>query len=317
MNIFGICVESSHKKGMGHLYRALNLIELIKSKNDKVIAFINNDKNSIRILEKKGKMFEEVELNDQDSGWETKLINKYKINIWINDRLDTHIQHSQNVKKNKVKLISFDDRGSGADIADINFGSLPFNFNYDLKGKKVLKGLKYLILNKEIDKFKRERKKVKQILISFGGSDTYGVTIKIVEILRKRKICAEIILGPCFAHLGELQEVLTEDYSVIKDVTSLIEQFNKYDLVITGGGITPFEANASGLPCIIVANEPFEIDNGLFLERIGCSVFAGYHENINQDIFAKKLDVQTMSMKGMDNIKTDGVENIYREIRLL
>ena len=49
-------------------------------------------------------------------------------------------------------MISFDDRGDGAEIAHINFGSLPFNFRVSLKGENVFKGLEYLILNKEIDK---------------------------------------------------------------------------------------------------------------------------------------------------------------------
>jgi len=317
MNIFGICIESSHQKGMGHLYRALNLVELMKSRGDKYIIFMNNDRDSTAVLEEKEIMFEIAGLDDLTSDWETKFINKYKINVWINDRLDTQIEHSRNIKKSKAKLISLDDRGSGAGMADINFGSLPFNFSYALQGKKVLKGLKYLILNKEIDKFKRDRSRVERILITLGGSDTYAVTVKIVEILKKRNIRAKIILGPCFAHWDELQKVITEEYPVVKNVPSLIKEFYEYDLAITGGGITPFEANASGLPCIIVANEPFESDNGLFLDKIGSSVFAGSCKDINEDIFAKKLDILSMSKKGMENIRTDGVEYICKEISLL
>lgn len=317
MNIFGICIESSHQRGMGHFYRSLSLVESLRSRNEKCIIFVNDDKDSIAILKERKMVFEAVRLDDLASDWETRLIDKHKINIWINDRLDTSIKHSRNVKKNKVKLVSFDDRGDGAEIADINFGSLPFNFNYDLRGGKVLKGLKYLVLNKEIDRFKKERISTERILITLGGSDTYGVTVKIVEILKKRNIRARIILGPCFAHWDELQKFIPEGYSVVKNVPSLIKEFYEYDLAITGGGITPFEANASGLPCIIVANEPSEIDNGLFLDKIGSSVFAGFYKDINEDIFAKKLDILSMSRKGMENIGTDGIENIYREINLL
>ena len=39
----------------------------------------------------------------------------------------------------------------------------------------------------------------------------------------------------------------------------MAEEMSRHDLAVTGGGMTPFEANAAGLPCIVVANETFEI----------------------------------------------------------
>lgn len=316
MNIFGICTESSHKKGMGHLFRMLNLIELIESNNGKHIVFINNDSTSISLLKKREIPFQVVELNNSDSGWETAAIKRYGINIWINDRLDTEIKHSRNIKKNGVRLISFDDRGSGAEIADVNFASLPSNFNCNLKGEKVFSGLQYLILNKEIDGFKRVRRSLKRNLVSLGGSDTYGVTVEVIKILKKINISADIVIGPCFGHLKELQKVMDANYRVIRNPHSLIKEFHGYDLAVTGGGITPFEANASGLPCIIVANEQHEIDNGIFLDSLGSSVFAGYHTDIDENTFKEDLDINKMSKIGL-GIRTDGVDNIYRIINSL
>jgi spore coat polysaccharide biosynthesis predicted glycosyltransferase SpsG len=302
---------------MGHLFRALNIIEMLNSKNCKCIVLINDDKKSILILKKKGIIFKKVNLDDLASGWEGVLINKYKIDIWINDRLDTRIEHSRNVNKSGVKLVSFDDRGNGAKMADINFGSLPFNFDYTLSGKKVLKGQKYLILNKDVDRFKRERERTKHVLITFGGSDTHGVTIKVLKILKKLGVGATIMIGPCFKHLKELKNILDEKYEVINSVPSIIREFYRFDLAITGGGITPIEANATGLPCIIVASEIHEVDNGLFLKKLGSSVFAGHHKNIIVDVFTEKLDIKKMSKAGLSNIKIDGLENIYREISSL
>ncbi len=316
MNIFGLCVESSHKRGMGHLFRMLNLAEAIKSKNARQVILINNDAGSIALLEERKASFETVKLGDLSSDWETAAINKYRINTWINDRLDTDIRHSKNVKKNGIKLVSFDDRGSGADMADVNFGSLPNNFGYKLAGKKVFAGLEYLVLNKEIDRFKRERSGMKKMLICLGGSDTYGVTVKVVGILKKMKISADIVTGPCFRHMEELKKEAGGDYPINKSPVSLVGEFFGYDLAVTGGGITPFEANASGLPCIIIANEKHEIDNGVFLEKFGSSVFAGYHTNIDGRIFEKKLDISMMSKKGLD-IGTGGIDNVYGIINSL
>jgi len=100
---------------------------------------------------------------------------------------------------------------------------------------------------------------------------------------------------------------------------SLIEEFSKYDLAITGGGITPFEANASGLPCLIIANEIFEIPNGKLLDEYKSSKFIGYHENIDESIFfdINNLNIKLMSKNGMKILNTQGVEKIYEEIKKL
>jgi len=100
-------------------------------------------------------------------------------------------------------------------------------------------------------------------------------------------------------------------------VPSLIETFHGYDLAVTGGGITPFEANASGLPCIIIANELSEVPNGKLLHELGCSVFAGYYERLNKDIFKQRLDINKMSRVGMSRIGLNGAENVYRKIKAL
>ena len=96
----------------------------------------------------------------------------------------------------------------------------------------------------------------------------------------------------------------------------MIEEFSKYDLAITGGGITPFEANASGLPCMIIANETFEVPNGEFLSSLDSSLYLGFHENIDESKFKdiEKLNLENMSQNGLLKLNTKAVEKIYREI---
>ncbi len=315
--MFGICIESSHTKGMGHLFRILNFIKYLRSTNTRFIVFVNNDPIAINIIKSNNLTFEIVDLSDLESNWESNLIKKYSIDIWINDRLDTDITHSLNVKKNNIKLVTLDDMGSGSELADINFCAMAFDSPERLKGKKLLTGIKYLILNDEIAKHKRVRKKIKNILVTLGGSDTYGVTIKIVKIMSKSGISATVITGPSFIYKDELSQVANDLFIIKEAVPSLIEEFYNFDLAITGGGITPFEANASGLPCIIVANEPFEIGNGKFLERLGSSAFAGYYKEVSDDFIDLNLDIEEMSTTGIRNIKLNGAENIFRQIQSL
>lgn len=315
--MFAICVEASHQRGMGHFFRALNLIVHLDKQQQPYIVLINAHAKSKAILEQKNIPFEVVALDDCTSGWEARLIAQHGITVWINDRLDTDVQHARHVKQAGVKLVTFDDRGSGAALADLQIAGLAFDEAESLQGKKILRGVDYLILNPEIDRFKKPRTTVDNILITMGGSDTYGVTVRVVEILQKIGKKGTIILGPGFEHFDALHAAMTPDFTIKTDVPSLVEEFQHYDLAITAGGITPFEANASGLPCIIIASEWFEMPIGLFLQQLGCSIFAGHYSAINENVFLSSLDIETMSKTGMDQLTTQGVKNIYRELQRL
>ena len=313
--MFAICIEASHSKGMGHLFRMLNFATYLGKKNQPFIFIINDNKKTSRMLTDKNMTFEVADFNNYSLSWEAEIINKYSVNYWVNDRLDTHQQHALNVKKTGIKLITFDDMGSGAKESDINICGLFFN-RENIEGKQVLKGVRYLILNDEIDLYKRERTSIKKILVTLGGSDTYGVTIKVVKMLQSNNIKATIHHGASFDHIEELKAVLTDKYQVINNIPSLIEEFSNYDLAITGGGITPFEANASGLPCLIIANEIFEIPNGQFLEQMESSKYLGFHAEIDNNVLEgiSQLDINSMSLSGMHNLKTNAVEKIYNNI---
>jgi spore coat polysaccharide biosynthesis predicted glycosyltransferase SpsG len=90
----------------------------------------------------------------------------------------------------------------------------------------------------------------------------------------------------------------------------MIDEFFQHDLAITGGGITPFEANASGLPCIVIANETFEVAVGKAVQSLGSSIYAGYHKEIQLPLFPEDLPIEQMSRAGMNNINLLGAQRV-------
>jgi spore coat polysaccharide biosynthesis predicted glycosyltransferase SpsG len=312
--MIGFCIEASHRRGLGHLYKTINLIKYFASQDMRSIVMVNDDLKAIEILKQSSIKYVTVELDDISSDWETTIISSYGITVWVNDRLDTDQNHARHVKNNGIGLVTFDDWGSGAALADLHFAPLVFSEQDKLQGKRVLTGIRYLVLNKEIETCKRLRYSLDSILITLGGSDTYGVTIQVVNLLKALNRGATVIVGPAFEHHVQLKQAMDERFHLKQEVPSLIREFVRHDLAITGGGVTPFEANASGLPCVVVANEPHEIEIGQYLERSGCSVFAGYYQDIDGSILGKNLNIKEMSNVGMATIGTDGAANIFREI---
>jgi spore coat polysaccharide biosynthesis predicted glycosyltransferase SpsG len=141
----------------------------------------------------------------------------------------------------------------------------------------------------------------------------------VVNLLKAQHRGATVVVGPAFRHQAELDQAMDANFRLKRGVASLIQEFVQHDLAITGGGVTPFEANASGLPCIIVASELHEIEIGQYLAAAGSSVFAGYYREIDENMFRMGLgmNLDEMSRTGMATIGTDGAANILREILAL
>ena len=315
--MIGFCIEASHTRGLGHLFKTLNFIAHLYSEDEQFMLMVNDNPKAVKILQQKKVEHVTVNLSDTQSDWETQQIKRFGITIWVNDRLDTERNHALNVKKNGIKLVTFDDRGSGSAHSDIHFAPLVFSGRDKLQGKRVLTGIRYLVLNKDIVHYRRQRNYLAKILVTLGGSDTYGVTLTIVNLLKKMNRPATVIVGPSFQHNAELAQFMDGRFQLKRGVPSLIREFAHYDLAITGGGMTPFEANASGLPCIIVANELHEIEIGKHLSGLGSSVFAGYYQAINERLFEMDFDIKMMSSTGLAEIPTNGMENIFAELKRL
>ncbi len=315
--MFALCIESSHARGMGHLFRALNLADALIAAGAQCTFLLNRHEPSLAIIAQRGHATEVVNLEDQDSGWEAELVRRNGIRLWINDRLDTAASHARRVKSLGLPLVTFDDRGEGARWADLHVAALAGIDSEILAGGRVLSGVRYLILDSAIARYRRHREALGSVVVSMGGSDTFGVTVKVMRLLAARDRSATIIIGPAFRHSDALAEAMTPRFRLKRGVSSLAEEFSHHDLAITGGGVTPFEANAAGVPCIVVASERFEIPIGRALERMGSAVFAGFHEHIDASQFARDLPIAAMSRAALANIDLDGGNRVVQAIMSL
>ena len=313
--MFVFCIESSHARGMGHLFRSLTLATELRSRGHSVRFMANDHLNSLRIIRERGF---DAALYDLAAvtGWEEGLVDPTTVPspIWINDRLNTRRSHSETIKRLGAKLVTFDDRGDGAELADMNICALLFEKTESLMGKDVRLGVEYMILNPEIAAFRRLRQSLASILVTLGGADTYGVTVRVAKWLSSKPFSVTIVTGPSFQHMAELEEVVAtaapDRLKLLNHVPSLAAEMHGHDLAITGGGITPFEACAAGLPCVVIANEPFEIPVGRALEELGAAFFAGHHSAFDLGILEKPIPIRTMSETAMTKVGLGGVGRV-------
>lgn len=310
--MLAICIEASHARGMGHLFRALSLITCLEERKKPYIILINEDIASQQILEERKLPYEIINFKDETGNWESDIIRKYHVTMWLNDKFESSYALCTHVKENGIPLAVIDDRGEGARLADIHFAGMLFDRKIsEIPGKRIFAGLKYNILNTEINRYKRIRRKLNRIVVTLGGSDTYGATVLAVKALKKYGYPADVIVGANFRHEKELGREIDENYQVYHTVPSLMKAFFEYDLAITGGGVTPLEANAAGLPCIIIANEPHEVITGNYMQQLGGAVFAGYYKELDDGKFElSRLNIEQMSRRAIQSVSLSGADNI-------
>lgn len=317
--MFILCVKSSHAMGMGHLFRMINLFGVLRQNGfDAVIVLLGAHPPSSEWLARASIPFEIV--TEQAIGmtdWEASITLRYEAKVWVNDRLQTDAVHAARVKALGLRLVTFDDLGNGAALADIQVAALAGVRGEAPPGEKVLTGLDYLILSPEISRYRQQRSECNRWVVNFGGSDTHGVTVKVAKWLSTRKQAATLILGPGFSHDEALAKVMGAGITVKRSVPSLAAEFSMYDLAITGGGLTAFEAAAAGLPTLTVANEPWEVAHCRHLQAIGCSVFAGRHDEMDLRLLDTPLDIAGMSQAALYGVGIDGVVRVCRELMLL
>jgi len=318
--MLALCVESSHARGMGHLFRACRLARALAEAGEQVRFYVNDHAPSLEWLRRYGFSFSVAPVDMPDADWEAAAIARDHVRLWIYDKHFTDARATARIKTAGIPLVTFDDRGSGAADADLHVAALAFDPHETLGGRVLLRGEQYLLLDEELARFRRPRAaagRPGKYIVTLGGADTYGVTPRIMRLLARHRRSATVVVGPAFSHFDALRAVTGGTFEVKQNVPSLAEEFDRHEVAITGGGMTPFEAAACGLPCIVVANEDFEVPVGRALAAFGGAVFAGHHAALDESVFARELPVDEMSRAALQRIDLEGVRRVVEAVRSL
>ena len=222
--------------------------------------------------------------------------------IWIYDILNTEISWIRSIKEKNIKIVAFDDEMGGLELADIVVNPIVHswgNYNPSSTRARLLEGAEYAVLNPRVFELRKERT-IKpghsfSIGITMGGSDTYGVTVSMVEaldVINIGNIEITVFTGPHFEHMPELEKVVGKcrhKIEIKNMVKNIHEELNTMDVVICGGGITLFEVSAMGLPPLAFANEPHEELTIKYFQSLGACGIIGSRTKLIKARVSEKL----------------------------
>lgn len=261
-----IYVNGNNKRGIGHIYRALEIADEFYTKPDIYFDYNQTDRE----------LFGKTTHNLIPINGIAELFKKCKENkydIFINDILTTSIDYMIGLRSvlPNAKIINFEDDGEGINEADLVFNALYSENNLP----KVKSGEKYYISGKTFMFYNpiNIKESVKNVFIAFGGADPQNYTDRLLTIISKdeyKDYNFIVVIGRAKKDIDKLLKYnKKENIDVLYDVANMPELMSKCDIAITSRGRTGYELAMLGIPTIAMAQNQREEKHGFVCNENG------------------------------------------------
>lgn len=286
-------VDANKRLGIGHMSRCFELAKKLRKFNVTPYFFIKEDNRAINLIKELGFQFFTFSKTSNDKKELSMLINlhrKIKFDCLIVDLKKTKNKNFFIRLEKICKTVVIDNTNKNSLYADLiiwPWVKEQYSKNVILNNsQKILVGPKYMLLGNIKKNWKRRRRQ-NSILISMGGSDKRGLTIKIIKSFQKTKykFHADIVLGRFFSDSEKILEAIKNDkrFAVIRNNEGLISVMSSYKVGIFSFGITTFEAFFANLPSLVISHSN---ENDVYAKKTAvydCMRYLGKYDMVNFD----------------------------------
>lgn len=263
-----IYVNGNNKRGMGHVYRALELADEFLVKPD---IFYDINQTDVKIF---GKTTHNL-IPVNGIGELLPILEKEQYSIMINDILTTSIDYMIAIRQAlpNAKIVNFEDDGEGIYKADLVINALyqDTDLSYVKTGEKYYISSKLFMFYEPI----KIKEQVEKVFISFGGADPQNYSDRLLNMIVKdeyKKYEFYVVLGRAKLNIEELMEYnKCENIHVLYDISNMPEIMTQCDIGITSRGRTGYELALLGIPSIAMAQNKREEKHGFVNNENGFS----------------------------------------------
>lgn len=260
-------VNGNTQRGLGHVYRALELAD----------EFYVNPDIYYDINQTDRKVFGTTTHNligINSIGELLSILNEKKYNIFINDILSTNIDYMIALRHANpdCKIVNFEDDSEGTNEADLVFNAL---FNNSANKPNVYSGEQYYIAPKMFLFYEpiAIKEHVENVLITFGGADPQNYTDRLLKIITSggyEKYKFYVILGKSKQNVETLLKYNNgKNINVLFDIKNMPEIISKCDIALTSRGRTVYELGILGVPSIVMSQNEREQQHGFACHENG------------------------------------------------
>lgn len=274
-----IYTYGGHQRGMGHIYQSRALADELVQAGARVQFIVPNIPAGVHKLREWGMDVLEIPYESTDEKKISQIERQMAgegIDVAIVDILESATPLMCYMANKADLLVSLDDIGDGRVWADlliniIHHPSRPAGAHY-----REINDLNHVVLRPEFHKAHQRDKvipdTVRKLLVSQGGSDTFGGLIQLAEALEMlpEQVEVHLLVGPAFLHDDPLAAIIARvgrRFVLQRDVRDMAGLMQQMDLAITGGGKTLFELASVGVPFIVSTEEPRELETAAIVAR--------------------------------------------------
>lgn len=282
-----IYVNGNNKRGVGHIYRALELADEFYTKPD-IYYDVNQTDSTVFGFTTHNLIGVDgiADLFDRCRG--------RSYTLFINDILTTSIDYMIGLRSvlPGAKIVNFEDDGEGVLKADLVFNAL----YHDDELPHVKAGERYYISPKTFLFYQpiEVGERVKRVFISFGGADPQNYSDRLLRIIAADPSSYDnyyftVVLGRAKLNVEELlgyNELPNVD--VLYNVANMPELMSSCDMAITSRGRTGYELAILGIPSIAMAQNRREEKHGFVCDENG---FTYLGLNPPDEIIKSNLDM--------------------------
>lgn len=262
-----IYVNGNNTRGIGHIYRALEMADEFYTKPD--IYYDSNQTDRA--------VFGETTHNLIPVDGIADLFERVKgkgYTVFINDILTTSIDYMIGLRSvvPGAKVVNFEDDGEGIYKADLVFNAL----YRDTDLPQVHAGERYYIASKAFMFYKpiQIKDRVERVFLSFGGADPQDYTDRLLRIVtsdpKYRRYRFTAVIGRAKRNVEGLLEYNSEpNVDVLYDAANMPELMSACDVAVTSRGRTGYELAILGVPSIAMAQNRREEKHGFVCNENG------------------------------------------------
>ena len=307
--------DGSPEIGLGHIVRCLALADELRDLHNCRITFaMRKGLLGIQMVEEKG--YQVITPRDTDQTfnygkWLNECVRKVDARAIVFDVRDGLTRAVVKELRDKgIMIVTIDDPEDKRLEADLAFyPPVPQVKQIDWTGftGKLYVGWEWVILRKEFSSTATKSQKPKtqnpkpKILVTMGGSDPQGITLKAVKALEMldEDFEAVVILGAGFQHKKQLNNLLfgcKHHFDMQEDVKDMAEIMSQSDLAVASFGVTAYELAAMGVPAIYLClTEDHAKSASAFVEE-GMAISLGVVTQMTDSMLAKAVNYQLNDM---------------------
>lgn len=278
--------------GLGHVVRCIALAGELRDEKCDVRFLIRRGPVAVQMTEAAGFSVEQPK-NETDRDWISRAIAEHNAGALVMDFRDGLSPEAvRQWRRQGVLTATIDDPEEKRLACDLVFSPpVPQVRRCSWEGftGELHAGWGWVLLRKQFAGVKRPSGTNARpvVLVTMGGSDPAGLTLKAVQALDALEDDFEtiIILGGAFCHDGELEKILREArrrFEIRRNVSNMAEVMARADLAVASFCVTAYELAAVGVPGIYLCLSEDHAQSATEFTTSGMGISLGVYTHVSQ-----------------------------------